>query len=131
MKRKVLLFLSAMLIASTTLFAQGASDYIDAAQKGNAAAQCLLGYYYANGWGVEQDYNQAVRWWTLSANQGYAAAQYNLGVCYENGWVVEKNYYEAARLWKLAAEQGNGDAQWKLGGCYIRGQGVENDLEKL
>lgn len=56
-----------------------------AAEQGDAAAQYNLGGMYANGWGVPQDYAEAVRWYRLAAEQGYAFAQYNLGHIYSTG----------------------------------------------
>ena len=66
---------------------------------------------YANGSGVEQDYDEALRWYRLAAEQRHAEAQLNLGVMYANGSGVEQDYDEAARWWRLAAEQGHADAQ--------------------
>jgi TPR repeat protein len=34
---------------------------------------------YEYGYGVVQDYAEAVRWFRLAAEQGHAKAQYNLG----------------------------------------------------
>ena len=80
--------------------------YHAAAEKGNADAQCNLGYCYIQGKGVKKNESEAVRWYTLSAKQGNANAQYNLGICYENGRGVEKNESEAVRWYTLAAKQG-------------------------
>ncbi|MBR1568233.1 MAG: sel1 repeat family protein [Lachnospiraceae bacterium] len=33
-------------------------------------AQGILGYYYANGWGVQKDYMQAGQWWLKAAQNG-------------------------------------------------------------
>lgn len=40
---------------------------------------------YRNGEGVPQDYKQAVKWFTKSAEQGLDMAQSNLGQMYRNG----------------------------------------------
>ena len=40
------------------------------AEKGDAEAQYQLGCCYYEGDGVEQNYEQAVYWWTKSAEQG-------------------------------------------------------------
>lgn len=50
-----------------------------AAERGNATAQCGLGYMYGTGKGVERDYEEAVKWYRRSAEQGNASAQCNLG----------------------------------------------------
>ena len=52
--------------------------YQEAAQQGDTAAQNNLGIMYANGWGVEQDYEEAVKWFQKAAEQGHAEAQDNL-----------------------------------------------------
>ena len=59
---------------------------------------------------MEQDYEQAVRWYAKAAAQGNARAQFNLGVCYENGNGVECDMDMAAALYTAAAEQGNQNA---------------------
>lgn len=48
------------------------------AQKGDAQAQVDLGLAYANGDGVDQDWQEAVKWFHLAAEQGLPQAQYNL-----------------------------------------------------
>ena len=47
------------------------------AQKGDAKAQDILGYLYANGHGVRKDYVQAYMWWYVSASQGDNNAEKN------------------------------------------------------
>ena len=59
---------------------------------------------YANGMGVPQDYEEAVRLYRLAADQGDAEAQSNLGWMYEKDQV----FLRMIRLWlfyKLAADQ--------------------------
>ena len=55
------------------------------AEHGDAVAQFNLGGMYENGFGVQQDYKQAVKWHKLSAEQGDAKAQFNLGLLYYKG----------------------------------------------
>ena len=97
------------------------------AQQGFATAQFLLGGMYYYGYGVVQDYREAVKWWTLAAQQGYAKAQYNLGLMYHDGEGVETNVREAVKWWTLAAQQGHAKAQHHLGVMYYNGYGVEKD----
>ena len=52
---------------------------------------------YRTGWGVPQDYAEAVRWYRLAADQGYTAAQFNLGIMYDEGLVVPQDDAEAVR----------------------------------
>jgi TPR repeat protein len=94
---------------------------------GHAKAQFYLGLYYEEGYGVPQDYIEAVKWYRKAAEQGDADAQCNLGYCYKNGRGVPPNYAEAAKWYRKAAEQGNAQAQYNLGGSYYNGQGVPKD----
>jgi TPR repeat protein len=47
---------------------------------GDAFAQSALGFFYAEGRGVPQDYVEAVKWFRKAAVQGDATAQYNVGL---------------------------------------------------
>ncbi len=102
----------------------------EAAEKGDATGQRLLGNCYFNGLGVEKDEQEAVKYYRLSAEQGNAPAQFNLGLSYENGQGVEQDYAKAAEYFKLAADQGLDIAQHELGYLYYLGYGVEQDYKK-
>ena len=69
---------------------------------------------YRDGYGVEQDYKHAVKWYRKSAEQEYAIAQNNLGVMYENGYGVEQDYKQAVEWYFKAAIQGCKDAKKAL-----------------
>lgn len=84
------------------------------ADRGDAAAQNILGAMYGHGQGVSQDYAEALKWYRLAADQGNAQAQYNLGFKYENGIGVPQNQAEAVKWYGLAARQGNTQAQNNL-----------------
>ena len=60
-------------------------ETLQAAERGDAHAQALLGNMYAKGQGVRQDDAEAFRWFRQAAAQGHAQAQHNLGVMYETG----------------------------------------------
>ena len=98
-----------------------------AAEKGDVKAQNLLGKCYANGWGVETDPAEAVKWWRKAAEQGDSDAQFLLALSYFEGNGVERNPTEAVKWWRKAAEQGDTEAQNSLGACYANGWGVETD----
>ena len=55
--------------------------YRQAAEQGNAYAQNNLGVCYYNGEGVEQSYDEAVRWYEKSALQNNVTAMRNLAGC--------------------------------------------------
>ncbi len=84
------------------------------AEKGNAKAQCDLGYMYNVGIRVEQNYEEAVKWYRKAAEQGNADAQFNLGVMYDNGTGVEQDTDEAIRWFRKAARKGVEDAAIRL-----------------
>lgn len=89
------------------------NDYMEAmrilrpiAEQGVSGAQLSLGFMYANGLGVTQNYTQAAKWYRKAAEQGYAPAQNNLGVMYGLGRGVPQNYVEAHKWFNLAAASG-------------------------
>ncbi len=84
------------------------------AEEGNAKAQCDLGYMYNVGIRVEQNYEEAVKWYRKAAVQGNADAQFNLGVMYDNGTGVEQDTDEAIRWFRRAARKGVEDAAIRL-----------------
>lgn len=105
------------------------------AERNDAEAQCLLGVFYAEGKGVEQDYAEAVKWFRKAAKdskyrKGISRAKCRLGDCYFLGTGVEQDYNKALTWYRRAARQGNHIAQRKLGDCYAEGHGVERDLDE-
>jgi TPR repeat protein len=100
------------------------------ANAGDAIAQCNLGWCYANGKGVPQDYGKAEEWYCKAAEQGNVYAQSNLGACYETGKGVLQDNAKAVEWYRKAAEQGNAIAQNSMGLCYANGRGVPHDAVK-
>ena len=100
------------------------------AEQGGAFAQNDLGARYIIGYGVEQNYEEGIKWYKRAAKQGYDRSQYLLGGCYREGIGVEQNYEEAFKWYKLAAEQGYAKAQNNLGYFYNEGIGVEQNHEE-
>jgi hypothetical protein len=86
-----------------------AHDYITAARiftdlapLGDARAQTYLGYMFANGKGVPQNYMVAAGWYRCASQQGFPAAQYMLGLMYDKGQGVPQDYVIAYALLDLA-----------------------------
>ncbi len=75
------------------------------AGQGDAGAQVWLGFMYANGHGVPQDYAKAVGWYRKAAEQGMASAQNNLGFMYSKGRGVPQDYAQAHMWSNLAASR--------------------------
>lgn len=90
-------------------------------------AQNYLGYMYATGKSVTQDYKKAVIWFRKAAAQGSDYAQDYLGNMYESGRGVDRDYGEAVRWYRKAAKQGAARAQCDLGYMYENGRGVSRD----
>jgi TPR repeat protein len=102
------------------------------AEQGYAAAQTNLGTMYAEGQGVTQDHQEALKWYRLAAAQGFAGAQSNIGRVYLRGFGVTQDYQEALKWIMLAVDQGFAIAQTNLGSMYLNGLGVtQNDQEAL
>jgi TPR repeat protein len=85
-------------------------------------ARCLL-----DGWGVESNHVDAIKWFRKAAEQGHAEAQNVLGNCYYSGVGVTQDYAEAVKWYRKAAEQGLASAQNHLGLRYANGEGVAQD----
>jgi TPR repeat protein len=66
---------------------------------------------YGNGWGVTQDYAEAVKWWRKAAEQGYAKAQSNLGLMYHKGYGVLQDTVAAYMWLNIAAANGFAGAE--------------------
>jgi hypothetical protein len=86
-----------------------AHDYVKAAQifteiapLGNPVAQTYLGYMYANGKGVPQDFVVSAGWYRCASQQGVARAQYQLGLMYDKAQGVPQDYVMAYALLNLA-----------------------------
>ena len=90
------------------------------ANAGDISACAYLGKMYYEGTGVEQNYNEAFKWYQKAADNGVTGAYIWLGVMYYNGQGVAQNY-EKAFLWsKKAAENGAADAYVGLGVMYCK-----------
>ena len=76
---------------------------IPLAQRGDAHAQAMLGFMYANGRGVPQSYDVAVDWYLKSADQGDPSGQHLLGLMYDKGFGVTQNVILAHKWLNLAA----------------------------
>lgn len=69
--------------------------YCRAAEQGDAASQLQLGRYYRDGFGVEQDYDQAVYWCRKAAEGNCLWAMDDLSRCYREGIGTAKDPVQA------------------------------------
>ena len=72
-----------------------------------ALAMADLGYVYALGRGVAQDFAFGAKWDQMAADRGSAVAQANLGLLYFQGRGVDRDDGRARLLLTQAASQGN------------------------
>ena len=62
---------------------------------------------YSNGRGVEQDDEEAVRWYRQAAEAGHPRGMYRLGRGYELGQGVPENRADAIQWYQRAADLGD------------------------
>ena len=65
---------------------------------------------YYNGYGVQKDDVEAVKWLRMAADQRYGKAENSLGLMYKNGEGVPQDIVQAYTWFTLAAAQGYADA---------------------
>ena len=94
---------------------------------GDPVFQHRVGKCYQLGDGIEQNHEEAVKWFRLSADQGYASAQFNLGYAFDFGEGVEQDDAQAVKWYELSAKQEHPLALNNLAVCYEFGDGVTQD----
>lgn len=108
-----------------------AFEYIQkAVNMGSEIAFNLMGIFYENGIGIEQDYKKAFKYYSLAAEKGMEDAYINMGAFYQLGYGVEQDYKKAVECFQLGADIGNMYCLNALAMCYKNGQGVEQDYKK-
>ncbi len=85
------------------------------AERGNPAAQWLLGTIYLLGQGIDAEPETARRWFEKSAESNYPPSQAVLGRMFEEEIGGRQDAAEAHTLYRLSAEQGYADAAYLLG----------------
>lgn len=81
----------------------------DAAKKGDVEAQNTLGSYYYSGKKVKQNYEAALKWFTLAAKQKHVQAIANMGLCYQFGRGIKADSLMAVKLYKESIKAGNAE----------------------
>jgi TPR repeat protein len=87
----------------------------------DADAQFALGWCYAQGIGVPEDWAEAAKNYTLAACQGHGEAQYQLARCYSVGSGVNKQVQTALFYYEQAAQGGHAPANYTLSAVYMLG----------
>ncbi len=84
--------------------------WLPLAEEGNARAQFFMGYMYDLGFGVQEEDQEAVKWYRLAAEQGDSRAQFFMGFMFDFGSGVKEDDQEAVKWYRLAAKQGYAQA---------------------
>ena len=109
----------------------GVTLILYAAKKGNADALFYMAELYREGNGVEENPEEALKFYKMAAENGSSDAQLYLAESYRFGRDgFEKNFSEAIKWYKLAAENDNHDAMSALGFIYYDGDDVEQDYNE-
>lgn len=96
------------------------------AENGDARAQYLIGNCYYDGNGIDEDEDEAAKWWKLAADQGHLEAVFKMaGVC-----ELEEKQEDAVNWLKISAEKGHALSQTALGQHYDNGLGVEENYSE-
>jgi localization factor PodJL len=85
-----------------------------AALKGDATAAYEIGVRFAEGKGIEPNFDEAAKWYERAAQAGLVPAIFRLGTLYEKGLSVKKDVDVARRYYVEAAERGNAKAMHNL-----------------
>lgn len=127
-------------LAQAAVIIAGANEYfgINSQLASRYARQCMpwlfqqhdkdayfcLGEFYYEGIGVEQDEDEAGRYYRMGAEAGSIAAQNELGYYLE----YDRGDVNAAVEWyDRSAREGYMQAQYNLAMCYEKGEGVQKD----
>ena len=103
---------------------------IPRAEKGDVAAQTLLGLIYEGGYGVPQNLEEAVAWYEFAAAGGEREAQFALGMMYLDGRGVERDRSRAADYLEMAAGGDKTTAKYNLALLYLEGQVRPPDIAR-
>jgi uncharacterized protein len=72
------------------------------AQHGNPKAQTYVGFMFANGRGLPQNYVAAADWYRAASEAGVPVAQFMLGLAYDKGQGVPQDYVLAYKWLNVA-----------------------------
>ena len=134
---------AALCLAALTAPSAAASDFFDGyeafqrgdydearaiwselAYDGDVDAQFNLGTLYENGFGVEEDAEQAARWYRAAAARRVDLARLALARLQRTGALEPEPDEDQIKLLETAARRGLAEAQYELGVAYDRGLGV-------
>lgn len=92
-------------------------------EKGDPRCSFALATMYYNGEGVERNFKESTRYFTIAAEAGILPAQVSAGFAYANALGVPEDFDKAAHFLKMAAERGEPAAKVTLAEIYAKGFG--------
>lgn len=99
--------------------------------QGNAVSQCKMGEYYSDKATNHLDFDESIKWYSLSANNGYVRATFALAKLYDqNSHEIPGGKEKAFKIYSDMANQSFPTAQCILGMKYWYGDGVKGDVHK-
>jgi TPR repeat protein len=111
---------------------QGAFPLIkEAAEKGNAEAQCNYGLYFKKGIIVPQNDSIAFFWISKSANQGCPKGEMFLASYYADGIFVKPDMSKFFEWTKKCALLGEPDCMWSMSSFYKNGIIVKANSDSM
>jgi TPR repeat protein len=109
-------------------YAAAHAIYLSLASQNDAKACYNLGLMSQNGDGVPKSMDEAVKWYTKSAELNYKEAQYTLGSLVFQRQIQSISYPQAVAYYEQAAKQGHVKSQLNLGMLYLRGEVIAQDM---
>jgi tetratricopeptide (TPR) repeat protein len=97
------------------------------AERGEAAAQYMLGNYY-KGSGVTTNWPEAFNWFREAAGRGHPGAQLALGLCYLRGEGMAQSYEASIPWFRKVAALNNQKVRYYFGLVYDERFGAKQDL---
>lgn len=101
--------------------------YLEEIENQNADAMTNLGSLYYTGRCGEQNYEKAVKYYTMADSYGERQATENLGYCYYYGRTGEVDYKKAYHYFIKGALDNHLNSLYKIGDMYKNGYYVEKD----
>ena len=102
-------------------------ELIEKANQGDREAALELGFMYCYGYGVEKNYDEGFKYYSISENKDM------LGECYLRGWGVERDVDKAIELWEEVALEDvfvGERLAYLYSGEYNHTKGIKLDYEK-
>ena len=103
---------------------------LDGMSSGKSHFEYSAAVNYDFGYGLAEDNETAIHYYTLAADKGHPSALNNLGAKYEIGEGVEPDLERAAQYFRRAHEAGSEWGSCNLGEAYSNGEGVDEDPKK-